>query len=165
MNRRLYLPLLAVLPLLPLAGCHGPGGAFMPYTGGTQTYRSYESLPKTVQLIDARTGDVLFHQDIPPGQQLTIDFIAGGGDDAVQTPDLMRWQVWDGGRRYGKLRNAMSVPNAASRRLDVFLRDGMEYAPVPPNERYRTDQVQDRPDWWTPEGGPLPTEDKHIYDR
>lgn len=166
MSRSVRLPfVLCLMPiLLAPAACHGPGGALMPYTGATQSYPSSESMPQTVRLVDVRTGEVFFEKDIPPGEQLTFDFITGGGDDPVHTPDLMRWQLWPVGTKYGKLRNSMSVPNAASRRVDVYVRRGMEYAPTPPNEQYRTDQLQDRPAWWTPEGGPMSDDDKHIYD-
>ena len=140
------------------AGCHRPQGAIIPYTGGSQTYASTERMPKNVELIDTRTGDVVFAMEIPAGKQLSLDFREGEGDDPVYTPDLMRYQVFENGTEIGRLRNAMSVPSAASRRLDVNLRTGPEYVTAAPDRPLRTDELEDRPDWWTPRGGPMPAD-------
>ena len=48
-----------------LSGCHGPAGAWMSYTGGSNTFESHELMPKTVKLIDLRTNEVIFSMDIP----------------------------------------------------------------------------------------------------
>ncbi len=151
---------------LTLAGCHRPHGAFIPYTGGSYTYFSTETMPKTLRLIDLRSSDVFFEMDIPPGKQLTIDFVDGDGDDPVQTPDLMRYEIFDLGTETGKLTNAMSVPGASSRMIEVVLRDGVEYITAAPDRSLRTDELADRPAWWTPEGGKLPDDDTGltIYD-
>lgn len=148
-----------------VAGCHSPKGGAMPASFGSSTYYSTETQPKTISMIDLRTEEVFFEIDIPPGKQLTFDFVSGRGDDPIYTPDLMRYQVFDLGTQTGRLRNAMSVPNAASRRIDVRIRRGVEYAEAPPERPLRTDEVSDRPDWWTPEGGPLPEQNPaSLYD-
>jgi hypothetical protein len=150
-----------------LAGCHDPGGAFLlNSTGASQTYYSTEVAPRTVRLIDTRTDEVLFEMEVPPGKQLTIDFEADEGDDPVLTPDLMRWQVFDLGTSYGKLRNAMTVPNSSCRRLDWEIRSGVEYQDMPPEYQLRSDQAANRPAWWTSRGGPLPERDAKttMYD-
>ncbi len=164
-----FLPAAAAVGLLAaiLAGCHRPHGAFMAYTGASQTYWSSEMLPKTVLLVDVRTGDVIFSMDIPPGKQLSMDFVEGAGDDPVFSPDLMRYEVFDLGTTTGKLRSAMSVPNASSRRVDIEIRKGVEYTAEAADRDLRTDLPGDRPDWWTTHGGALP-DDPHgltIYDR
>jgi hypothetical protein len=140
------------------AGCYRPQGALMPTSGGAQTYFSTEALPKTVKVMDLRTGETIFTLDIPAGKQLTLDFQAGEGDDQIGSPDLMRYEVFDLGTETGKLRSAMSVPGAVSRRIDVFIRQGPEYALGVPDRPLRTDELIDRPDWWTPRGGPLPAD-------
>ena len=56
----------------------------------------------------------------------------------------------------GKLRSSMSVPNYSSRRIDIDIRTGVEYVTAAPEQSLRTDQLIDRPDWWTPAGGALP---------
>jgi hypothetical protein len=148
------------LILAALTGCHSPGGSVLSYTGESQTYYSYEMRPVSVELIDLRNDQVLFSMDVPGGKQLTLDFKADKGDDPVYTPDLMRYQVWDIGTKTGRLRNSITVPAASSRRLDVYYRDEVEYAQPPPDRELRTDEISDRPAWWSPQGGEMP-EDEH----
>lgn len=152
MRKALALACMAAATI-SLNGCYKPGGAFLPYTGAPQTYYSTESSPKSVTLVDVRTNEIIFSIDIPVGQQLTMDFVAGSGDDPVHTPDLMRYQLWPIGTTTGRMRNAMTVPNAWARRVDIDIRDSMEYAPTPPDYKYRADDAGERPDWWTPKGG------------
>ena len=141
-----------------ISGCYSPGGGFMSASGGPQTYVSTEVMQKTITMVDTRTGKVFFGPlDVPPGKQLVIDFDKGEGDDPVNTPDLLHWEILDAGTSGGKLHNAMSVPNGPSRKIDVTLNRNVKYAPE--NAQYRslrTDEINDRPDWWTPEGGPVP---------
>lgn len=139
-----------------LSACHRPQGAMLSYTGESITYFSTEMQPRSVELVDLRTGEVLFAMDIPAGKQLTVDFVPGEGDDPVYTPDLMMWEVFDIGTQFGKLTNSMTVPTATSRRLDLTLRPGPEFITAAPDEAMRVDELQDRPEWWTPEGGPMP---------
>src|SRR5437762_3542680 len=80
---------------LAATGCHSPSGGVFPHTGGSITYYSTESSPKTVKLIDLRTNEELFAVDIPAGKQLTLNFDKGAGDDPVNSPDLMRYEVFD----------------------------------------------------------------------
>lgn len=160
------LPTLACLTI-SLSACHHPSGGFMPRTGGSQTYYSSEMMQKTITMIDLRTNEVFFGPlEVPPGKQLVIDFDAGDGDDPTMRPDLLYWEVMDQGKRFGKLHNAQSVPNAASRRIDVALKRGPEYANQSPQQRMlRTDEMDDRPAWWTPEGGPVPKDNRTtLYD-
>jgi len=143
---------------LALAACHSPKGGVLPHTGGSFTYYSTETEPKNVRIVDMRNDEVIFAINIPPDKQLTFDFIEGKGDDPVHTPDLMKWEVLPMGTMTGKLRNAMTVPNAASRKIIVDIREGFEYAQAP-NER--TNQVQPESEtanwgWWSPQGGPVP---------
>jgi hypothetical protein len=150
---------------LALTGCHTPRGAILPYTGNSYTYYSTEQMPKTITIVDTRTNEPFFTQEIPPGRQLTIQFLKDEGDDEVNTPDLMLYQVFDLGTRIGKLRNSMSVPNATCRKIEMDFRTGPEASPAPPEQRFRTDTLSGRPSWWTPEGGPLPENDgQNIYD-
>lgn len=160
------LSLAAAVVLMALSGCHSPRGGMMPASFGSTTYYSTETSPKTITLIDLRTGEEVFVMDIPVGKQLTLDFRAGMGDDPVYTPDLMRYQVFDMGTSIGRLRNSITVPSAASRRIDVDIRHGIEYAEQPPEEQLRTDELADRPDWWTPRGGEMPDDHpSELYDK
>jgi hypothetical protein len=146
--------LLAGLALLAASGCHNPQGGIMPYTGGTTTYYSTEQYPCTITLVDTRTGEPFFTLEVPVGKQLTLDFREGEGDDAVNTPDLMRYEVWPIGTAVGTLRNAQTVPDRWSRRIDVDYRRAPEYPPSPAEDELRIDSR--RPDWWSPRGGRMP---------
>jgi len=149
-----------------LSGCHRPQGGVLSYTGEPHTYYSYEHQPTTVTLLDTRTDEVVFAMDIPPGKQLSIQFIEGDGDDPVYTPDLMVYEVMDRGTTFGKLRNSVTVPSADVRRVDVDYRTGWEPRPETGDEQLTVQQEEDRPEWWTREGGPVPEGDRpvNIYD-
>lgn len=150
-----------VATALAAAGCYSPGGSALSVTGEPQTYHSTELRPLTVALMNVRTGEVVFSLEVPAGKQFTVDFDADEGDDPVTSPDLMRWQVFDLGTRIGRLENAMTVPAANARRLDVRYRDS-EARPAPPEAPLRTDELIDRPDWWTPEGGEMPDDSRGL---
>jgi hypothetical protein len=127
------------------------------------TYNSTEQLQKTITIVDTRTEEPLFTMEIPVGKQLTIQFAADRGDDPVNTPDMMYYQLWDDGRMLGQLRNALTVPNAASRRIDVRVNQEPLFAEAPPDMPLRVDQQQ--PDWWSPKGGPVPeSPGRSMYD-
>ncbi len=155
------------LALCLLEGCYTPGGGWYPKSGGAVTFYSYETRPTTIQLIDLRTGESFFTMDLEPGKQLTFDFQKDKGDDPVLTPDLMRWQVWPIGTTTGTLTNSLTVPSADDRRVDVFYREGIEFRTAPPDRALRVDEMVDRPDWWTPEGGEMPPDTRGLtnYDR
>jgi hypothetical protein len=157
--------LLSLAVTLILAGCYSPSGGLVKRRGAANTYWSTESQPATVTIVDTRTEEPFFTIEIPVGKQLTLKFDEGEGDDPVLTPDLMRYQIFDLGTSIGKLRNSVTVPNAFSRRIDVDYRAAPEKAAPPPEEALRADELADRPDWWTPEGGPRPeNKAKTLYD-
>ena len=145
-----------------MPACYRPQGAIMSYTGEPIVYYSYETRPVSIEIVDLRNDEVVFQMDVPPGKQLVLDFRPDKGDDPVYTPDLMRYQVWDIGKTTGRLRNAMTVPSATSRRIDVEYRAGAEYKGETEPRRLRADEMIDRPDWWTPEGGELPEDRQGI---
>ena len=150
--------LLILLLLLPLTatGCYTPGGGLMASSSGlfsALTYYSTAEEPKTLAVIDLRNGDVIFEMKIPVGKQLVLQFFEGSRDDPVYTPDLMKYQVADIGTKSGSLPNSVTVPDAYSRRIDLFLRTGEKYEAPEPNRQLRTDELLDRPPGWTPTGG------------
>ena len=154
------------LTLIAASGCYSPGGGLFSSTDGAHTFYSTETMQKSVTLVDLRTNEVVYHIDIPAGKQLTFDFETGEGDDPVNTPDLLRYEIMDVGTKSGKLNNSLTVPNAASRRLDVEVRQRIEVAGGSPTRALRTDEMADRPDWWTPQGGPMPDDRRlDLYDR
>lgn len=149
------------------AGCYTTDGQPMPYTGAPYTYYSTEQLPLTVTIVDTRTGEPFWTLEVPVGKQFTVVFDKGKGDDPVLTPDLMRYAVFPIGTTIGRLRDGVTVPDQYSRRLDVEYRHAPEYAQGPKGEKLRTDEAEDRPAWWTTEGGPMPksaTSGADIYD-
>ena len=99
----------------------------LPRHWNTTTIESTERVQKSVTLVDIRSGEVLVSIDVPVGKQLTWDIVPGMGKDG-QDPDLMRWQIWDAGTRTGSMQNALSVPNAASVRIDIDVRQDVAYA-------------------------------------
>ena len=150
------LAAITALLFLLLGACqiYKPGGnAWFEGPKSAMTFYSTEDSPKTVTLVDIRSGERVFIMEIPAGKQLVLDFVEDNGDDPVNTPDLMKWEVFPIGTGYGALSNAMTVPNRWSRRLDTRIRPGIEYAEPEPDRPLRVDEVQDRPDWWTPQGG------------
>lgn len=162
------LALAAIGCVALFTGCHATnnGGGALSYTGGPQTIASTEYMQKSVRMVDMRSGEVFFSIDIPPGKQLTYDFDRDEGDDAVYTPDIMRYEVKNIGDKSGKLGSAMTVPNAASRRVEVFVKQGTQYSnESPESAALRTDTPADRPDWWSARGGALPEQKSHaVYD-
>jgi hypothetical protein len=156
----------AFLAVLAIGGCYSPGGGIMPRAGGAVTYYSTERSLKTVKFIDIRTNEEFFTIDIPADKQLSYQIDPGKGDDPVNTPDLLRYEVMPMGTSMGSLHNAMTIPNAASRRIDVYVSQGPTFAKGVPERQLRTDEVANRPDWWTPKGGPMPEDQSRtLYDR
>ena len=156
----------AIVAAFVISGCYSPGGGIMPRAGGAMTWVSTERSIKTIRIIDIRDNEEFFSIDIPVDRQLVIEFDKGMGDDPVNTPDLMRYEVMIAGTSMGTLHNAMTVPNAASRRIDVYVTQGPEYAKGSEAQRQlRTDEINNRPDWWTPKGGPMPDDkSRSLYD-
>ncbi|MDG1899332.1 MAG: hypothetical protein P8I74_05655 [Phycisphaerales bacterium] len=148
------LPLIALLlTTLLIAGCYTPQGGLMSSSTGALTYYSTAEEPKTIMILDMRNGENIFEMKIPVGKQLVMQFHDESGDDAVYTPDLMKYEVMEIGTSFGSLNNSITVPNAYSRRIDVFIRQGEKYEAPEPNRPLRTDEMGDRPAGWTPAGG------------
>ncbi len=101
--------------VLVLAGCHSPAGGWFPRTGGSNTYFSTETRPTTVTIVDTRNGETIFTMAIPVGRQLTIQFDDKQGDEPTQTPDVMRYRLFEIGTQIGihdlkrKLRRRVAI--------------------------------------------------------
>ncbi len=120
--------LLALLVLLPLAGCniYRPGGSMR--SNDTFTFISNEEYPVTVTLVDVRSGEPIWTADVPVGKQLTFRFHEAQYKDNPANPDAMRWQFFDRPTNAGELNSIMPVPDKFSRRFDVSIRKTPEYA-------------------------------------
>ena len=155
---------LLLVPLL-LVGCYAPDGGFMPGSGRGFVYESTPMRPLTISVIDTRTQEPFFVMRLPPGKQLTFNFLQGGGDDPVLTPDRMVYAVWDNGMQFGHLDNQLTCPPASARRIEVDIREAPEWPEPDPAVRLRTDQAADRPPYATPQGGQLPPKSEGKYDQ
>ena len=128
----------------------------MPSSGRGYTYISTSMQPVIISVVDVRNEEAFFTMEIPPGQQLTFNFLEGGGDDPVYTPDRMVWAVWVAGEENGKLDNQLTCPPAAARRIDYDIRKGPIWPEPDATARLRTDQSADRPPYATTQGGKVP---------
>ena len=115
---------------LSLAACGGPGYAYRSFydEGGSGVsddqfvYISRPGEPKTITLVDTRTGEPIWTMDVPVGNQLVINFEPDRNKDNPARPDMMRWELMEDRTLHGRLSNAMPVPSYHSRRLDMTLR-------------------------------------------
>jgi len=149
-----------------LAGCYSPDGGLAPSTGRGWTYISTPMTPYSISVVDTRTQEAFFAMDVPPGKQLTFNIIEGGGDDPVYTPNRLVYSVFEPGTQIGTLDNQLTAPPMSCVRIDVSIRQTPEWPEQNPEVRLRTDQLADRPPYFTPAGGALPSaNDRHVYDR
>ena len=123
--RRPHLTACASLTLagLMLGACHLEGGPR--YSADRYTYVSREWQPKTVTLIDTRTGETTWSVDVPVGQQLVVGFSQGTGPNELR-PDEIVWGLMPAGRRFGSRDNRQPCPPSSARRLDMVLRPAPE---------------------------------------
>lgn len=127
---RLTLAAGAAVGAASMGGCflipnYDPGG---PHKSIDQhTYLSEPHTPLTVTLVDVRDMHEFWSMDVPVGEKLTIRFYENVDTRSPHAPDIMRWQVMPESRRAGRLRNQIAVPPAGARRIDVAVRDPMEY--------------------------------------
>lgn len=123
--RRLLAGAALCAPLC-LAGCWTEGGRG--YSNDSYTYISRTWEPKTISVIDTRTGQSVWTYEIPVGRQLNIEFFQGGSGDAMN-PDQLKWSDREAGTIFSMLDNTVAVPAADARRVDWKLRPTPEYAP------------------------------------
>ncbi|MFN0011102.1 MAG: hypothetical protein ACKVS8_05595 [Phycisphaerales bacterium] len=109
---------LAACSLL-LTGCWTEGGRG--YSNDSYTYVSREWEPKTISVIDTRTGQAMWSYEIPVGRQLMMEFFADASENPSM-PDRMRWADRKAGTTFGDLDNKIDVPSSSVRRVDMKLR-------------------------------------------
>lgn len=114
---------------LAAGGCWTEGGRG--YSNDSYTYISREWEPKTISVIDTRTGQAVWSYEVPVGRQLIMEFFQGGSGDAT-LPDRLHWGDRDAGTLFGLPENSVNVPSASARRVDMKLR------PVPEAEKIAT---------------------------
>lgn len=91
------------------------------------TYASVPFSPKTVEIVDIRTEEVVWARDIPVGWNLTIDF----GEDAVGASGLasapMKWTLTPETVSGLEEKGTDEMPPRGSRRVEMSLREAPEY--------------------------------------
>jgi hypothetical protein len=124
-----------------LTGCntYKPGGALQSHD--TFTYFSEAHTPVTVTVIDTRTKEAIFVNEVPVGKQLVIRFYDEQNDSNVVRPAAMRWEVMPLGQTGGELDSVMAVPGPDARRVDVAFRKAPEYPPAAPKFRDEPTQI------------------------
>lgn len=125
MRRTTIATLTLALTTLALGGCHYEGGPR--YSADRYTYVSRTWSPKTVSLVDTRTGETTWSVDVPVGEQLVVGFSKGTGPNELR-PDEIVWGLMPGGQRFGTRDNRQPCPPRHARRLDMTLRPAPEMA-------------------------------------
>lgn len=116
-----------VMSLVTLGGCYAAGGPR--YSADRFTYESTTWSPKTVFVIDTRTGQTLWSVDVPVGQQVVVGFESGNGPNEYM-PDTLVWEVMRKDDFFGKLSNRRAAPPPFARRLEFELRPAPEYVEI-----------------------------------
>lgn len=116
---------------LALPGCsywldHRPGGGQR--SDDEYTYISTPHMPLTVSVLDMRNNEIIWTADVPIGDKLTMRFYADQGEGDIDRPDVMRWAVYPKTTGRGYLANAIPMPAADARFIQLDIRDGIAYA-------------------------------------
>ena len=129
-RRNATTTLSAFLLAAALGGCYGGTGGSM-HSGDKYTYESRPLQPKSIEVVDVRTEQVVWAMDIPVGSRLTIDFTgdkkAGAGQ--LGTAD-MRWKLRGTTTGISDESGTVEVPTADSRRVDMFIREAPEFPQI-----------------------------------
>ncbi|MBT4766753.1 MAG: hypothetical protein HOO04_00150 [Phycisphaerae bacterium] len=142
MHGRFAALALTLLSTLFGVGCTMHDGGYMPSAAGTwspMTFQSTAAVPKTVVIVDTRTGETVFELDIPLGKQLSVQFFKyrTSRRDGPSRKDggsqyYMKYTVHTLGSTTGGLDESVDLPAAWNRRLDVFMRSPEDYTPMDP---------------------------------
>ncbi len=108
-----------------LGGCWSPGGT-RGWSPDSYTIESSSMIPQTWSLKDTRTGETLFSYDIPVGRQLVVKFHKNHTPEDAAYPDLMKWDDWEIGTRFGSPEKELAVPPASARLIEVSVRKSPE---------------------------------------
>jgi len=126
--------LLGTSLLLGMTACTQKGGGLMPSAAGTASPMTWEStagMAKTVAIVDTRIGETVWEMHIPPGKQLSVQFIAPR-DNALQgtSGPQMVWGLHEIGKWVGTMDRYVDVPHSWNRRVDVFIGKPKRYTPA-----------------------------------
>lgn len=115
--------IIAAATLSLMAACHSPGGPR--WSADRFTFVSTSWQPKTVSLIDTRSGQTVWSVDVPVGQQISVGFSRGTGPNEYNSDEIV-WGIMPAGQRMGSRPNRMPCPPRDVRRLDMTLRAAPE---------------------------------------
>lgn len=111
-----------------LTGCFSYNARGPWYSGNAPlTFESTAFKPKTLSLIDTRTGETIWSVDVPVGKELVVKFREGVNEGELMA-DLMEWGILDSGARRGELESSIPAPPRDYRRLDMTIRAHPESA-------------------------------------
>ncbi len=131
-QRSIASRLLLIASVAALGGCwpgYRPGGSQA--SNDEFTYESTADTPKSVRLVDWTTNTTIWSVDIPVGKELVIRFYEDHDKKNATRPALMRWEIFDNGREYGELHNAIPAPDMSHRRVDPYIGSNATAVPAP----------------------------------
>lgn len=117
-----------------LTGCIG-GNTYSGSSADRYLYESTTWQPKTVTLVDTRTGETAWSVDIPVGQALQVSFSEGTGPNEYR-PDEIRWEMAPIGRTIVSPMNRQPCPPHYARRIEQTLRAAPETVGSNPDPRW-----------------------------
>lgn len=121
---RVFAAGLVLASLASMSGCLFASQDRYPYVSRTWS-------PKTVTLMDSRTGQELWRYELPVDMKMRIRFEKGDGDNR-EFPDVMRWDVRSTTGSSFKDEGRVPSPPEGVRRIDWYLRPGPEYPRLDP---------------------------------
>lgn len=120
------IPAAFLMFAMAAVGCSsGPGGSG--FSDDSYTYWSTPHEPKTVSLVDTRTGKTLWTYEIPVNHQLKLSFSEDQAVDNIDTPAQMSWREGPIKGSGSETSNSMLVPDYRCRRIELFVRPAPEY--------------------------------------
>lgn len=94
------------------------------YSGAAPlTYVSTAMSPKTISVIDTRTGETVWSLDVPVDTKLVLQF-EEERQPGTPMPAKLSWRVFDDrGQLFGALHDSIPAPPATARRIDMSVRN------------------------------------------
>jgi len=124
----------AIVTAGTLVGCMG-GNSYSGRSADRYRYESTSYSPKTISLLDTRTGETAWSVDVPVGQAIQISFSEGTGPNEYR-PDEIRWEMAPLDRFIVTPSNSQPCPPAYSRMIVMTERDKPEPIGVNPDPRW-----------------------------
>lgn len=157
--------LIAVASIVLFApGCYTSSPQLWETSVENYTWVSTPARPVTITLVDTRDDSEFFKMEIPVGQQLSIHFDDGSGDDKVKMSAKMTWELLESPSAIASLSNSLNAPPMFARRIDYAVRPVGEYAPDAAHAAMRV-EPDPTPAYVTPAGGPGPSPNsKKLYE-